>query len=37
MDGRERRVSEEGTKFGVIMTCIAVLLAGGAIWFVLAR
>ena len=37
MDGREHRTREEGVKFGVVMTCIAVLLAGGAIWFALTR
>jgi hypothetical protein len=37
MDRQERRTSEEGAKFGVVMTCIAVLLAGGAIWFALTR
>jgi hypothetical protein len=37
MDGREHRTREEGVKFGVVMICIAVLLAGGAIWFALTR
>jgi hypothetical protein len=37
MEGRDRRRTEEGVKFGVVMTCIVVLLAGGAIWFALTR
>jgi hypothetical protein len=37
MDGRERRVREDGARFGIVMTCIAVLLAAGAIWFALSR
>ena len=34
---RERRASDDGARFGVIMSCIAVLLAAGAIWFALTR
>ena len=37
MAGQDRRTREEGAKFGVVMTCIVVLLAGGAIWFALTR
>ena len=33
----ERRATEDGAKFGVIMSCIAVVLAVGAIWFALTR
>jgi hypothetical protein len=37
MERRDARTGEEGVTFGVVMTCIAVLLAGGAIWFALTR
>ena len=37
MDVEERRASEDSTKFGVVMTCLAVVLAAGAIWFALTR
>ena len=34
---RNGRATEEGAKFGVIMSCIAVVLAAGAVWFALLR
>lgn len=37
MDRQERWAKEEGSKFGVIMTCVVVVLAAGAIWFALSR
>ena len=36
MEGN-RKVREEGARFGIIMACIAVVLAVGAIWFALSR
>ena len=34
---RERKVSEDGAKFGMILTVLVVVLAAGAIWFALSR
>jgi hypothetical protein len=34
---RDRRASDDGARFGVVMSCIAVVLTVGAIWFALTR